>query len=251
MDHITIDKYIYKKSLFSTNDYLIDTISKSNPVDNICCYTFNQTKGKGQIGRYWFSDIDKNVTLSYLFHLKGCLAVDQFYLSMAVSLGVYEFFTLHIKKKENIYVKWPNDIYYENKKIAGILIQNQLKGKHISTSIIGIGLNINQLSFPKLPNPVSLQQITGKQYDLLKIVQNLEPYILKYLNILIFKKSALKKEYVQRLYLLHQLSSFVDLKTKEEFKGIINGITEEGKLLLHRGDEIMKYNFREVKFVLS
>ncbi len=145
----------------STNSYLkkiSDTQSFNVPVLLIAD---KQTAGRGQRENKWHSEFEKNLLLSLLIEEK--IPVEKsFYLSKITALAIYRLLKDEI---ENLYVKWTNDVYYGDKKIAGILIENSMKGENIIRSIIGVGVNLNETDFPsKLPNPISLKQITGKTY---------------------------------------------------------------------------------------
>ncbi|MBT8231147.1 MAG: biotin--[acetyl-CoA-carboxylase] ligase [Saprospiraceae bacterium] len=248
---ISIEKYIYFESIDSTNTYLSNYLSKNNPQDNICVYTYNQTNGKGQIGRNWFNDEGKNLALSYAFHFQNLDVQHQFYLNMAISLGLHQFVS-SIINNGRVSIKWPNDIYINDKKVAGILIQNQLKGRLIGSSIIGIGLNINQESFPQnLPNPISLKQHTQKTYNKAELVQRLEKNILSFLNILSINSKAIFTDYIKHLYRINEKHSFINTHSNESFYGIIKGVSAEGKLLVDISGELEAFNFRTIKFVIN
>ena len=250
LNTISIKKCIYLESTASTNAYLSEYISKNNPQTNMCTYTFKQTEGKGQIGRNWFSDVNKNITLSYLIHFKNLDIQNQFQLNMTISIGVLEFLKKYINA-EDIYIKWPNDIYIKNKKIAGVLIQNQLKGRLISSSIIGIGLNINQDVFPRdLPNPTSLLIETAKEWDKITLVHELKSCIINALHNLRFTPKSLLKKYLENFYRINQLYTFTRKNNNSEFNGVIKGVTAEGKLLIDIDDNLEAFNFREISFVI-
>jgi len=254
VDHIktiSIEKHIYLESSASTNGFLTDYISKNNPQKNICAYTFKQTDGRGQIGRNWFSDIDKNITLSYLLHFNKLDIQNQFYLNMAISIAVSSFIRQYINEKQ-VFIKWPNDIYVNNKKIAGILIQNQLKGRLISRSIVGIGINVNQDMFPiDLPNPTSLYLETDREFDKLQLIQALHEHICKALMNLEMNSKALLSPYLASFYRINAIHTFIRKETNTKFEGCIKGVSAEGKLLIEIEEDLEAFNFRELSFVIN
>jgi len=152
------------ETINSTNSYLKELVLKQTLEEGTVVVANNQTAGRGQRGNFWESQAGKNITCSMIFY-PTFLPVDRIFLLLeAVSLGVKE--TLEVFTSE-ITIKWPNDIYYRDKKIAGILIENEFSGNTCSYSVAGTGININQEIFVSdAPNPVSLKQITGKEQDL-------------------------------------------------------------------------------------
>ena len=126
----------------STNNVLSDMLSNSKPLEEgSVIMADEQSNGKGQQGAFWEYEPHKNITLSLLYRPDFLTIEDQFYLSIAISLGISDFLEEALQQKSHI--KWPNDIYFAHYKIAGILIENTLMGSHLKTSIIGIGLNVN------------------------------------------------------------------------------------------------------------
>ena len=155
--------YIKVSQTASTNTYL-SRLAATLPGGTVI-YTPSQTAGRGQKGNSWESEDGKNLTFSLLLKFPPVKARDQFYLSEAASLAVVE--ALTAQAGEGFAVKWPNDVYWQDKKVCGMLIENSLNGSDIATSIIGIGINVNQERFVSdAPNPVSLINITGHDHDL-------------------------------------------------------------------------------------
>lgn len=247
-DHLSIQKYIYLASVASTNDFLIKYSAKNNPSHNICVYSFNQVGGKGQFGRKWFSDRDKNISLSYLLHFSKLPAKDHFVLNKSISLAFLDFFKNHTESS-HLKIKWPNDIYYNNKKIGGLLVQNQIKGQLISQSIIGLGFNINQKKFPKtLKCATSLLLETGQQINITRISYSLSSYfparLMYYLNNTVARDSS----YQEQLYGLGQPLSFKD-NNGELFTGTIEGVEETGRLIIKQNGERRHFNHGEIHFL--
>lgn len=236
-------------SIDSTNTYLQQQLKQQNVLEGTVAIANEQLSGKGQRGNTWQSEPNKNLTFSLLLRPKRLKAEKQFLLSKIVSLGVLDFVCAHVKNKKEVKVKWPNDIYVKNKKIAGILIENSLRGDEVNTSIIGIGLNINQLDFTPL-SATSLALETGIELNLDKALGDLCSCIeVRYLQYINHNLAALHGDYHQHLYCLNELHWF---ETKNrQYQGIIVGITGEGKLLLDCYPEkiIAEYGIKEIKFL--
>ena len=159
-------KITHFNNIDSTNSYLQNLLDKGEDVaDNVVVTDF-QTSGKGQGRNIWQSEDGKNLLFSIALDMSFLKAEDQFLLTQMVSVAMINVLKKYLPE-ENLFIKWPNDIYFNDRKIAGILIKNEIKGVMLGTSIIGIGLNVNQTSFDEsLPNPISMKMITGKYYDL-------------------------------------------------------------------------------------
>jgi BirA family biotin operon repressor/biotin-[acetyl-CoA-carboxylase] ligase len=158
------------KTLDSTNKYLQNLLEEGKDiVDNVVVAEF-QSSGKGQGKNVWESENGKNLLFSVALDMNCLKAENQFLLTQMASVAMINVLKNYLPE-EHLFIKWPNDIYFKNKKIAGILIKNEIKGMMMGTSIIGIGLNVNQESFDEnLPNPISMKMITGKDYDLEEIL---------------------------------------------------------------------------------
>ena len=214
--------------------------------DGYHVFTYEQTGGRGQVGNTWHSQSEKNVLLSTLIYPHELHIVEQFILSEIVALAAKR--TLD-KYTEGICIKWPNDIYWHNKKIAGILIENSIVGAHIKLCIAGIGINVNQASFPaEVPNPISLTQITGKEYDKKQIVSE----FLHELHLL--KQQMYEHEAIHRNYCLHLYRAegmHLYRSDNESFLAKIHSIAYDGKLTLQKKDDSLhEFYFKEVEFIL-
>lgn len=241
-------KWIYKSSVLSTNAEFPNTVSKNSNNTNIVLYTYKQSEGKGQIGRKWYSGMDKNMTFSLQIGINQLLARNQFHLNMIVSLALRDWIASFIE--DEVYIKWPNDIYIKSKKVAGILIQNTLSNQHISKSLIGVGININEEDFPKdLPNPISFKQSCGEDFDLNTLFANMLSYLEKrfqFYDEQLFQN--LKKQYTSKMYLLGTVSTFAQSDSGQNFSGIIRGISDDGQLVVEDENEERKFNHREIIF---
>lgn len=153
------------EALASTNSYAQELLAKSKPTEGTVISAATQTAGRGQIGSKWESPQGESLSLSVILYPHFLLARKQFVLNMATALALRD--TLSAYAKSEVSVKWPNDVYLGPRKVAGILIQNQLAGQQVQHSIIGTGVNINQPAFPsELPFATSLYLDTGVSYDL-------------------------------------------------------------------------------------
>ena len=234
-------------SLESTNQYALDLISKSKPIEGTVISTFNQTKGRGQIGSTWQSDSNKNITLSLILY-PGFLPVQrQFALNQMVALAVRTLLLQHSSK--NITVKWPNDIFINDKKVAGILIQNSLSGKKIASTVIGIGLNVNQESFSdELSNATSLKIETDSDFDLNNLIQDLCFYLeTRYLQLKGGRFDQINQAYLDCLY-KYQEPAFFERPDGFTFKGIIQGLSENGKLIIKHTNGLEEFDLKEIMF---
>ena len=236
-------KIIHLEETDSTNNYL-----KNNFENGLLVFANAQTSGRGQRENKWISETGKNILMSFGLVPENLNVDMQFFLSKAVSLAVFDFLSKYI---ESIKIKWPNDIYVKDKKIAGILIENSLKGSRISNIVAGIGININQDKFPAtIPNPISLKQITGLFYEL----ENLQKELIKHLNIRLqqlvsAQYTKLTEDYLRHLYRYKTESLF--LINGEKTKARIIDIAKNGSLILAFNDkEIKNFAFKELEFVI-
>lgn len=242
-------KIIYLPSCQSTNDIAAEKIQQGNAVDGMLIITSQQTAGRGQRGNTWETEPDQNLTFSLILQPSFLLAHEQFQLNMAVSMGILDFLTEYSISK--LAIKWPNDIYCQDKKMGGILIENFLKGNRIAHSIVGIGLNINQESF-ELPKAISLSQLTEKRYQLPILLEVLASKIeARYLSLRNKGANHLKRDYLNQLYWYQEEHTFQDLQTetKECFKGQILGVNAHGQLVVERDQKLAAFSFQEIRFV--
>ncbi len=208
-----------------------------------------QTAGKGQPGNHWESETKKNITMSLLLRPEFLSIVDHFFISIAMSLGISDY--LLSKNIEGVCIKWPNDIYVGKKKICGILIENSIVGHTIDSSIIGIGLNINQEKFlSDAPNPISLTNITGQTYDIpteLNLLCN--ALLRRYAMLANGNQERLREDYIARLYRFNEMADYRLPSTDTIFKAKIIDVAPEGRLIMESDSgKIMKFAFKEVVF---
>lgn len=202
-----------------------------------------QVQGRGQGGNQWESEAGKNVTMTVVFRPRGLPAGDQFAISMAVALGARDFVA---RRVEGCTVKWPNDVYVDDRKIAGILIEHVVMGNALSLSLCGVGLNVNQTRFASdAPNPVSLALLLGRELPTREVLAELLAAIdRRYRQI--DNLPTLRRDYLDCLY--RGSGRWEDATGR--FPAIIQGVNRHGQLLLR--DEQGKtraYGFKEVKYL--
>jgi len=239
---------LFFDSLPSTNTHAAHLIKSNDLTEGAIVYTNYQSAGRGQMGNKWESDEGKNLLISIVLFPSMISPANQFILSMTVSLGICDFLKRYISVCA---IKWPNDIYVNNAKIAGILIENSIMGDQIKNSIAGIGLNINQEKFSNnSPNPVSLSLLTGHSYDLTTCLNQLAFDLdIRYKQLISNHFAEIKHEYVSELYRLNELSIYRD--QSGTFSGRIITVADNGMLKIEKkSGKISEYSFKEVDFIL-
>ena len=188
-----------------------------------------QHAGKGRENNIWEGEKGKNLLLTWVFFPSFLKPERQFSLSVSIALAIAD---LVGEYTEGVSVKWPNDIYVASEKIAGILIENDIRGDRIVSALAGIGLNVNQTEFPaSLPNPVSLKKITGQTYDLDILLDRLIHFLGKRMEALqAGQENVLLGENIKRLYRYNRESVFIT--TEGEMRARITGIDQYGRLVL-------------------
>ncbi len=201
-----------------------------------------QTQGRGQGENHWESECGQNLTCSLLLRPTDIPANQQFRISMAVALAIVD--ALKPYAGDELSVKWPNDIYWRDSKLGGILIENRLQGTHIEESIVGIGINVNQQHFRSdAPNPISLRQITGQETSREVLLTDLQQRILDYLS------QDLKAHYMQVLY--RRTGCYPYRDAQGTFLATVADVEDDGHLvLLDSQGHQRRYAFKEVAFVL-
>jgi BirA family biotin operon repressor/biotin-[acetyl-CoA-carboxylase] ligase len=239
--------YLFIPQVASTNSYCKELLnSNTPPPEGLVIQAGHQTQGKGQMGNAWLVGANKNLTYSCIIYPSFISPTEQFYLNMAVSLSVAELLDEYIG---NAKIKWPNDIYINNKKIGGILIENSLMGNKIQSSIIGIGININQNSFEGLPHATSLFMELGVEYPLTYMLQQWCALFEGYLALLKSRSfGSLTKLYLQRMWQHNKTVHYH--KNNILHTGIIKGVNPLGQLLIDENGEQVVYNFKEISFVI-
>lgn len=237
------------KTLDSTNQYLQNLLNEGTDIaDNIVVTDF-QTSGKGQGKNVWQSEDSKNLLFSIALDMSFLKAEKQFLLTQMVSVAMINVLKKYLPE-ESLFIKWPNDIYFNDKKIAGILIKNEIKGMMMGTSIIGIGLNVNQTSFDEnLPNPISMKMITGKDFDLDELLSDIIGQLTtvnSQQQFFSFQFSVFN--YTNKLYRYQQWALYEHEGSVKEM--MIVGYDHFGRLILkEKNDREVVCDLKEIAFV--
>lgn len=212
--------------------------------NDVVVWTDYQTAGRGCGSNKWESERAQNLLFSMLYHPTNLPANQQFRISQAVSLAIVD--VLNHEGLHDITIKWPNDIYWKDRKLAGILIENRLQGSLLLSSIIGIGLNVNQEHFVSdAPNPISLWQITGKTFNREHLLRQL----VNAMEIRLSSVGNLMEEYQQALYRQTGIHPYRDCQG--DFMAAIENIDPDGRLVLRDADgQRRTYGFKEVEFIV-
>ena len=240
-------KRIFLEKVTSTNTLLDQLLAAESLAEGTIIQAGYQTAGKGQKANTWESEEGKNLIFSILLYPSFILPSNQFLISMAVSLGILDYVSRHT---DRCTIKWPNDIYVNNDKIAGILIENSLMGNEIKNTIAGIGLNLNQVRFYQAPNPVSLKMLTGIDYDTeSSLDQLLSRLDRRYKQLIKVDFLNIRDEYTKHLFRYNEWFQYSD--NNGLFKGRIKSVSEEGRLQIERsGGNINEYSFGDIDFIL-
>ena len=229
----------------STNDFLKERYRKGACLDGDLVWAKHQTLGRGQRDRTWISDPEESLTYSIYKIYEHFSSSDAFVISVAVSLGIIN--GLKSLGIPNLSVKWPNDILSDDKKIAGILIENIFKKQNLKASIIGIGLNINQMKFIDLPNATSLASVTKKKWDINIVFDQLKFQLEKILFSLdSISLSHLFSDYINLLWKKDEISVFE--KNGRTFNAITRGVTWSGCILIEdKTGKKMEFNSSQLR----
>ncbi|WP_372755571.1 biotin--[acetyl-CoA-carboxylase] ligase [Mariniflexile sp.] len=229
----------------STNSYLRQLCNDVLVADYTAVIANKQTQGRGQMGTVWDSQESKSLTFSVYKDISVFDLENPFHISIVTSLAIIK--TLKGLSINKLSIKWPNDILSENKKICGILIENVIKQGKFANSIIGIGLNVNQLAFDNLPQASSLRIVSGRVYDLDEVAHAVVKNLKYYFNML--KKGELdklKSKYENCLFRKNKPSTFKDAEGNM-FSGFIKSVSDSGCLQVLLEDSILKeFEFKTI-----
>lgn len=234
------------ESVDSTNNYAAALLAKGTAKDGTVILSAYQTGGKGQGTNTWISSAGENLLFSIILKPQSLPADRQFFLSMSISWGIAGFLETLVKP---VQIKWPNDILINNKKIAGILIENTVSGMNLNASVIGIGLNVNQDVFPEgISHATSLKLESGREFDLNHALEELTDWLNScVMSVYEEQYGTVKVNYLNRLWLLNKWANYSDASGK--FEGRITDVTDSGELMvLQRSGEIKNYGFKEIAF---
>ena len=240
--------FITLNSVDSTNNYAMQAIKDGAAKHGTAYFAFEQTAGKGQRNKQWLSVKGQNIMLSIVLDIKSLSVDRKFYLNVISALAVKNLFNKYTA--EIIKIKWTNDIYYRDRKTAGILIENVIKGDKIIHSVVGFGININQTDFDaQLKNPVSLKQITGKEYDVIKLAKKLcSLFNEKYCQLIKGDLNALINEYNEYLYKKNELVTFK--KSDALFKGRVINVDDAGRLIVETSHK-EAFEFGSIEWIIE
>jgi BirA family biotin operon repressor/biotin-[acetyl-CoA-carboxylase] ligase len=237
------------KEVDSTNNFLKNTLSNSKPLpEGTVIMAESQYAGRGQQQNSWHSEAGKNLTFSLLLTPTFLPVLNQFDLTRVISLGVFD--ALQPLLGEKLKIKWPNDIYYEDRKLGGILIENILQGSQIKYAVIGIGINVNQDIFPDwVPNPASIKQILQQDCSLRHLLSQICNHIEAwYLKLKAGQTDVVRQSYLNIMYWLGQNHNFKANGTI--FAATIKTIKDNGTLVLQNNNVTeTEFSFKEIEFL--
>lgn len=245
--HPAAKNFLILNSVDSTNKYAMGFIREGLAVHGNAIFSYEQTHGKGRMGKVWKAEKGKNIMLSIILSPQILTIYQQFNLSVAVSLACIDVFKKYAGDETKI--KWPNDIFWNDRKAGGILIENVIKENTWQWAVVGIGLNINQTNFDveSVFKPVSLKQISGKEYDVVELAKELHQNVLTRFSAL--EKNSFEQMLEEYNQYLFGLDKKVKLKKNNAvFETTIKGVSEQGQLITADTME-RKFDFNEVEWV--
>ena len=229
--------------LESTNDELLGHIQG---YDNLAVIAARkQTKGRGQRGNTWLSEPGSNLTFSILLKPAVLEAKDFMSITFLAAAAVRDYL---VDEGIAAQVKWPNDIYVGKRKICGMLIENGLEGNRIAYSVIGIGLNLNQVCFPEsLLNPTSMKRQTGREFEPEKTLEKLLSYFDAHA---LAHAEELRQNYLHGLFQKDIPRRYRDVARGEEFTGTIRDVQEDGRIVMETSGGTKLFSFKELSYIL-
>ena len=229
----------------STNNYAMGLVREGMAHHGTAVFAHRQTKGKGQRNRQWDSEGSQNIAISIIIEPRFITHTPMFLLSMMAASGVVRFFNNYIAN--DVTIKWPNDIYWRDRKAAGILIENVWQGNDWKYAVLGIGINVNQTDFGALGNKaVSLKQISGREFIPIDLSRELCAEIQKLFELLVKDPSTVVQLYKSDLY---KIGESVRLKKESRiFEAVVKDVTNEGQLVVQTAIE-EKFDVGEVEWV--
>jgi BirA family biotin operon repressor/biotin-[acetyl-CoA-carboxylase] ligase len=238
---------IHFEEIDSTNLYAVSLLSKTNPIHGTVISASFQRSGIGQFGRTWLSSRNKNILCSIILSERLPKIEDQFYLSAAIAISLQQLISKYVK--DIVTIKWPNDIYIGNKKIAGILIQNSIVGTVWKNSVVGIGINVNEDQFSYLDSATSIFNECKTIINLQVFKQDLFQILDEKYQVFISKtKEDLLVHYQNNLFLKNVLSNYtID---KQTIQASIYGVNKLGQLLLNIDGNVRPFSNGEVKYLI-
>lgn len=249
MTRIMQNQIVRLHTVDSTNNYANGQIREIDVPEGTVFLTYEQTVGRGQMKNFWESEPGQNLTFSLVLYPDFLEIRRQFMLSKVITLGVYSALSKYV---DDLRIKWPNDIYSGNKKLGGILIENSIMYGLLKSSVIGVGLNVNQTEFrSNAPNPVSLKMLTNQHFDSECVLTELLSGMNYYYNLLCEGEyEEIDRQFVSVLYRLNEWHLF--RSDDEIFEGEIIGVNEIGQLQIRETNgQIVEFHFKEVEFQIT
>ena len=238
-----IGKQIYHlDSVDSTNNFSAKLINDQICQNGSVILADKQTAGKGQMGSVWESDASMNLLCSYVWKPDNLSVLDQSKMNWMICLAIHK---LLLRFGIDAAIKWPNDVFVGSRKIAGVLIENQIEGNRISWVIAGIGLNVNQCQF-ETPNATSIKLQIDAEIRIKTILNELTDILNGYLLHWDTMESTLKSSYEMLLYQKGEMALYAD--ANGEFEGEIIGVEDDGRILFKVSNEIRRYSLKELQF---
>lgn len=246
------EKTIWLEEVTSTNTFAA-AVASASEFDGLVVIAKYQTDGRGQRGNTWESKHGQNLTISIILYPTFIKVRDQFLISKVTALAILD--TLKTLS-DNVTIKWPNDIYIGNNKVAGILIENSFRSENLEVSIVGIGINVNQVDFSEdLPNPTSIKMVTGENQNLNNILIKLcKAFTYRYAQLTNDNlpcqqagRQLIATDYFENLYRKDNFYNY--MASGESFRAKIFGVRDTGELVLKTEDgQIREFAFKEVSF---
>ena len=240
-------KYYSFQELPSTNTWLMESLVAHKLPEGTLVLADHQTEGKGQFGAIWSSEPSSSLTFSILLKPIFLPISNTFDISICIALAIHDCLN---ELRPGFKIKWPNDIYFENKKVAGILIENQIHKSSCEHSVVGIGLNVNQTEFFKLPKATSLKQIIGVNFPVQNLLDRLcETIEARYLQLRANMYPSLLKSYLEHMYWFNEIHTFQT--DALQFNASIIGVLRNGRLLLKFSDGSSRdFEIKELQFIV-
>ena len=242
------DVIIELSEIDSTNNYAMRLIDEGMAEHGMVVRADFQTKGKGQLANLWLAEESKNLLISAIIDTREFAIEKQFFLNAATCLSVAEMLMTNYNIP-HVSIKWPNDIYAGDKKIAGILIENSLRGSQWTNAVVGIGLNVNQAVFSDLNRATSMFNQTQEKQKVKSVLKNLLKILNKHFLKIGNNEDALFEAFNQNLYKVNKEIAFT--KKNELYKGIVKGVNAFGELEVEVAGKLKRYRHKEIEMVLS
>ena len=238
---------IYQPELSSTNEHAREMLQKARPEEYTTIIAGYQTNGRGQSNNNWESNAGENILMTMVIFPHWVEITRQFSLSMAVALGISDLLHEEIPTQD-ILIKWPNDIYIADRKIAGILINSEVMGSTFDNVLAGIGLNVNQTAFSRdIPNPTSLKLITGRTEDPVELAEKLAVRIIDRIELLKADKLKIISDYHKNLLGIGVWRDYIHLGKNISAK--ITGVNKFGHLELDTAKGRITCDLKEIEYL--